>query len=141
MKKILLTLFLGCSFSALARTESYYFSDKLKEAVSTCTPYTEELIKNNPDMPTAAEQAFLIVKGKRKNECEITLKYIFGEGLIQDYICFLPRKGQDQLLAAMNDKSSAQIEKRTFRGGTSATDSRFNLTITEIMMEFCKLPE
>jgi hypothetical protein len=156
MKKLLLLLFvcIGLSVFAQAKPQPYYFSNELKNAVSNCKPYTEELFKKNPDMQeqtggmismffdkfdTSSIKLFMEVKGKKGNKCQINLKYDYQIAK-QEFNCSLSAEEQTKLLTAMNDKST-EVKKKTIKSGfmTTTTSGReFDLTLTEITSNSCK---
>ena len=160
MKKILLVLFLGCSVSALAQTEGkpYYFSDELKNAISNCTPYTEDLYEKNPDMKEQAgsmmsmffdrldlsnAKMLLNIQGPNEDKCRITVKYDYQLPVSQEFECFLSSEAQNKLLTAMNDESTEEKERTFGNNGFSMTMTgrEFDLTFAEITNGFCKAIE
>ncbi len=157
MKKILLILFFGYTVSVLARTEPipYYFSDELKNAISNCTPYSEDIYKKNPDMREQAEsfakvlfdkidlsesRMILSVQGPKEDKCQIIIKsdYEFPVALEQE--CFLSHDMQKRLLDAMNDKSTETKTRKITNNGfyMTMTAREFDLTFSEIQNNFCK---
>ena len=160
MKKILLSLFLGCSFSALAQTEPqpYYFSDELKNAVKNCTPYSEDLYEKNPDMKEQASsmmsmffdrldlseaKLLLNIQGPKEDKCQITVKYDYQFPITQEFECALPQDAQNKLLTAMNDQSTETKTRKIGNNGFSMTMTarEFDLTFSEITSSFCNVVE
>lgn len=160
MKKILLSLFLGCSFSALAQTEPqpYYFSDELKNAVKNCTPYSEDLYEKNPDMKEQAgslmsmffdrldlskAKKILNIQGSQEDKCQIFVKYDYQFPIIQEYECVLPQDAKNKLINAMNDQSTETKTRTIGSNGFSMTMTarEFDLTFSEITSNFCKVIE
>ena len=145
MKKELAVLFFVCGISSFAKAEpqAYDFSDKLKKAVLNCTIYSEDILEKNPDLRGWADKMFLNVKGMSEDNCIVAIKYDFQLPISQEYICLLPQEYQGKLVNAMNDKST-EIKTRTFNTkdfSSTLTDREFNLTLSEIMMKFCKVSE
>lgn len=160
MKKFLLSLFLGCSFSALAQAEPqpYYFSNELKNAVKNCITYSEDLYEKNPDMKEQASsmmsmffdrldlseaKMILNIQGPQEDKCQIIVKYDYQFPMTQEYECALPQEAQDKLINAMNDKSTETKTRKIGNNGFSMTMTarEFDLTFSEITSSFCKVVE
>ena len=148
MKKFLLTLVFGYSFSALAQTtfQPYYFSDKLKDAVRDCTPYSEDILAKNPQMRWAEHppkndslnlsslKMPISVQGKTDGGCMVSIKFDYSSVPLE-LSCSLSNEVQKKLLNAMNSK--APPEKKEIRG-TVVSVREFDLVMMDIMGHSCR---
>ena len=160
MKKFLLILCWGCVISGWVHAEQqpYYFSDELKNAIKNCTPYIEDIYEKNPKMKKRAEsflrrfvdkldlssaKMILDVKGMLDGKCHVFIKYDYIKPFAQEYDCLLPQEAQDKLVEAFNETSS-EIKTESWKNDSvsmTMTAQGFDLAMTEISNNFCKLVE
>lgn len=132
----------------------YYFSEELKNAVSNCTPYSEDIYEKNPEMRKAASAMMSMfsdkldasdfkfifdVKGKQGDKCQVFLTYDFGFNKTE-LNCEFSAETQAKLVAAMNDKSTETTTKKIDAGIMSVTTTgrEYDFVVSEIMNRDCK---
>ena len=155
---------LGANLSDLvaagkSATESYQFSDGLISAVENCSPYGEDFSKYNPLLGLMG--AFLGVKptvdieikGPENGKCAFTVTGKLGQLGKSVYDCAVNKKMQDEIVAAMRDKSGEEITETfetTFtsrdqdgretehKSNMTMTATRFNIVYNKLMNSVCK---
>lgn len=136
----------------------YYFSDSLKEALSNCTPFKEDVYAKNPDMKkeagsmlsmffgevdTSSFKLFFDVKGKKDDKCQVLLNYDYSLPASQDFDCSFSDEDIKKLIVAMNDKSTEKTE-RTIKSGfvtTKMAAREYDAVFAELVGNSCQVVE
>jgi len=138
--------------------QPYYFSDSLKEALSNCTPFKEDVYAKNPDMKkeagsmlsmffgevdTSSFKLFFDVKGKKDDKCQVLLNYDYSLPASQDFDCSFSDEDIKKLIVAMNDKSTEKTE-RTIKSGfvtTKMAAREYDAVFAELAGNSCQVVE
>lgn len=138
MKKLLSTVLAISLFVpqvSHAAGKPHVFSQKLKDAVKNCTPYSEDVCKKNSDLCSMTKSVTIDIKGRKDSKCSI----FFFAPPWSNLECAMPQNAQEKLLRALNN-STTEKKKKTIvsnNGSVTMTATEFELVQTELANNYC----